>query len=319
MSREKDTLKEKAKGAFRVAKTNKLIEAIILIALGLVLFIWSGTALDIICRAIAVIIAIIGIVVVIMYFFGRNNVYGSAVGLFFGVVSIALGCYLFSYPKILESLGPVIVGMIILVTGIVDLSEAMRITRQKSGGAIAALIIAVIEIILGVVFILHPSILNGIIMKLMAISLIADGIADIWVMFQIGRSEKVVSNVAEAVADAAAGNYVDGQTRPLNEAEDSAGVNTEKAEDSKGFFARQKEKTEARKKAKEEEKAAEEEVKEAAPGPESASESAVSSSGGYTTIPRHHDNSSGTAEASSAASEPAESAAKTEPETNPGN
>ena len=59
--KKKDRVEQEVRSAFRVAKTNKIIEAACLIALGLVLLIWSGTALDVICRAIAAIFAIIGL------------------------------------------------------------------------------------------------------------------------------------------------------------------------------------------------------------------------------------------------------------------
>ena len=210
--KKKDRVEQEVRSAFRVAKTNKIIEAACLIALGLVLLIWSGTALDVICKAIAAIFAIIGIVVVIAFFLGRSNVYGSSVGLFGGIVALVVGMYLFFNPAILASLVPTIIGMIVLVTGIVDLSESIRIVRQKSGGVAAALVIAVVEIILGVVFIIHPVFINKILMKFMAIALIADGIADIWIMLQIGKAEKP----AEAIAAVAAGDVVDAEVTPLS-------------------------------------------------------------------------------------------------------
>lgn len=204
-------VEQKVKTTLRVAKTNKLIEAACLIALGLVLFIWSGTALNVICQAIAGIITVLGIVIVAVFLMGRSRMYGSAVALFGGVVAIVMGMYLFFNPQILIALVPTIIGLIVVVTGLVDLSESMRIVRQKSGGVTAALIITVVEIILGVVFIIHPVFIEKILMKFMALTLIADGIADIWIMFQIGKAEKPL----EAVAAVAAGNVVDGEVTPL--------------------------------------------------------------------------------------------------------
>lgn len=204
-------VEQKVKTTLRVAKTNKLIEAACLIALGLVLFIWSGTALNIICQAIAGIITVLGIVIVAVFLMGRSRMYGSAVALFGGVVAIVMGMYLFFNPQILIALVPTIIGLIVVVTGLVDLSESMRIVRQRSGGVTAALIIAVVEIILGVVFIIHPVFIEKILMKFMALTLIADGIADIWIMFQIGKAEKPL----EAMAAVAAGNVVDGEVTPI--------------------------------------------------------------------------------------------------------
>lgn len=188
---------------------------------------------------ISMLLAILGVVVVVMYFFGRSNIYGSAVGLFAGVVAAVLGLYLFFNPRILESLGPIIVGLIILVTGLVDLSEAFRIARQKSGGQIAALVIAVLEIVFGVIFILHPGFLNAVIMKLMAICLIADGVADIWVMFQIGKGERVVKQAVKTVRDAVNGAVVDGKTEETSDAsdgsEESAGDSGDGADSGSGY------------------------------------------------------------------------------------
>ncbi len=204
-------VEQRVKTTLRVAKTNKLIEAACLIALGLVLFIWSGTALNVICQAIAGIITVLGIVIVAVFLMGQSRMYGSAVALFGGVVAIVMGMYLFFNPEILIALVPTIIGLIVAVTGLVDLSESMRIVRQRSGGVTAALIIAVVEIILGVVFVIHPVFIEKILMKFMALTLMADGIADIWIMFQIGKAEKPL----EAMAAVAAGNVVDGEVTPL--------------------------------------------------------------------------------------------------------
>lgn len=213
--KKKERVEQEIKGAFRIAKTNKLIEAACLVALGLVLLIWSGTALIVICKAIAAIIAIAGIVTVVTFFYRSSRVYGSSFGLFGGVVALVIGMYLFFNPEILASLGPTIIGLIVLVTGIVDLSESIRIVRQKSGGVAAALAIAVAEIVLGVIFIIHPVAINKILMKFMAIALIADGIADIWIMLQIGKAEKPV----EAIAAVAAGDVIDAEVTPLQQEE----------------------------------------------------------------------------------------------------
>ena len=211
--KKRERVEQEIRGAFRIAKTNKLIEAACLVALGLVLLIWSGTALIVICKAIAAMIAIAGIVTVVTFFYRRSKVYGSSFGLFGGVVALVMGMYLFFNPEILASLGPTIIGLIVLVTGLVDLSESIRIVRQKSGGVAAALVIAVAEIVLGVIFIIHPVAINKILMKFMAIALIADGIADIWIMLQIGKAEKPV----EAIAAAASGDVMDAEVTPLQQ------------------------------------------------------------------------------------------------------
>ncbi len=213
MDRMKRRWERELQAGLRVEKTNKLIEAACLIALGLVLLIWSGTALTIICQGIAGIVAVLGIVIIVMFLMGRSHVYGSTAGLFAGVVAVVMGLYLFFNPDILASLVPTIVGLLVLVTGLVDLSESMRIVRQRSGGVSIALVIAVLELILGVVFIIHPVAINRILMKLMALTLLADGIADIWMMLQLGKAEKPM----EAMAAVAAGDVTDAEIRPLHE------------------------------------------------------------------------------------------------------
>lgn len=203
---------QEIRSALKIAKTNKFIGAVCLIALGLVLFLWSDTAINVICEVIAALIAVVGIAVVIAFFFGRSKVYGSSAGLFGGVTMLVMGMYLFFRPEVLASLVPTIIGLIVLVTGLVDLSESIRIARQKSGGASAAMVIAALEIILGVVFVIHPMFIENILMKLMAVVLLADGVSDIWIMFQLGKAEKPL----EAVAAVARGEYEEGIVTPLS-------------------------------------------------------------------------------------------------------
>ncbi len=203
---------QRIRSMIRVARTNKLIEAACLLALGVVLFIWSGTAIEVMCKTISAVIAIIGLVIVIALFFERRNFYGTSVGLFGGVVLLVMGMYLFFTPELLAALIPTIIGLIILLTGLVDLSEAIHMAHGRPRSATAAVVIAALEIIAGVLFVIHPEFIENFIMKFMAVILILDGISDIWVMTQIGAAAEPL----EAMADVAAGRVVDADVRPLN-------------------------------------------------------------------------------------------------------
>lgn len=251
-------IEREIRNALRIEKTNKLIEAACLIALGVVLLLWSGTALTMICKTIAAIIAIIGIVIAVMFLLGGSHVYGNSIGLFGGVVAVVMGMYLFFNPGLLASLVPTIIGMVVLVTGLVDLSGSIRIMRQRSGGTAIALVIAALEVALGIVFIIHPVILEKFLMTIMAVTLIADGIADIWMMFQLGKAEKPM----EAVAAVHAGQVEDAEVRPLNEE-----APTPEKENRKPF-----------------QKNAEETI----PQPQGGAEKTAPMEG-YTTIPRHQE------------------------------
>lgn len=288
MSRE--NLEEKVKDAVKIAKVNKIIEAAVMIVFGLVLLIWSGTAIYVICKVASAIFAIGGIVAIIAYMFGSSRHYGSSIGLFGGVVAAVLGMYLFVNPEILVTLGPTIIGLVIIVTGIVELMEALRIEKQQSGGTVVALVIAVIELIVGVVFILHPDVMNNILFKLMGICLILDGIAELWVMMQIGKPKKEVP--VEDIAAAKSGDFVEGTTRPLNEDKQKAGTEDNS---SQSFVERAKARAAAKKKAKEAQDAAAQ-AQQAQNAQQTSQQAQGESQGqvdGYTTIP-HHDEGNNT-------------------------
>ena len=270
----KENLDEKLVKAIKVARINKMIEAVVLIVFGLSLMIWSGTAIYIVCKVIAAIIAIAGIVCIVAFLFRRSSVYGISAGLFGGVFAAVLGMYLFYTPEILVSLGPIVVGLIIVITGIVDMTEAIHIEKQKSGGTVVAMVIAAVEFIVGMLFLLHPDVLNSILFVLMGASLVLDGVADIWVFFQIGKPEKAVQEAAAAAAQGQ-GEVIDGDVRPLNE-EGAAAPAQEKS-----FVDRAKARAAARKQEREAQKAAgtaAQETEQAAPTESGSVE-------GYTTIP----------------------------------
>ena len=283
-----NSTEDKVKKAVRVARVNKIIEAVVMIVFGLALVIWSGTAMLVVFRVIAALVAIAGIAVIVGFMFGRSNVYGSSVGLFGGVIAAVLGMYLFFNPDILVALGPTIIGLIIIVTGIVDVTEAIHIERQHSGGTTAALVIGVIELILGVIFIMNPDVIQNILFILMGLCLIADGITDIWVMFQIGKTAK---DVAADIAAVQNGEFVDAQTRPL---ENDAAAGAEEAP-SESFVDRAKARAAARKQEREAKKAAEAAAAAAQAAETAAAESAAAPQAedagvdGYTTIPHAAD------------------------------
>lgn len=211
--------KEKERGPveqqIRSMKLTKAIISIITIVIGLVFIIWSEQSLNIICSLFGWILCAAGVVCVVMYFvnYKDRNVL-TYLALIVGVFVAVIGMWLAINPKVIESLLPSIVGLIIVISGIVNLSECATVKKQN-GSFLASLILSIVTIVIGLVIFFHPHAFNDFIIILIGIGLIYDGVSNLVIMSMI--SAKTKEAVQEATAIDAEAKVV-GEEKPAAEA-----------------------------------------------------------------------------------------------------
>ena len=112
----------------RSMKLTKTIISIITIVVGLVLIIWSRQSLNIICSIVGWILCAAGVVAVVLYFVNyKDRSVITYLTLVMGVFVAVIGLWLAINPQVLETLLPSIFGLIIVISGIMNISESMTV------------------------------------------------------------------------------------------------------------------------------------------------------------------------------------------------
>lgn len=184
-------------------KLTKVITSLLFILVGVVLIIWRDPALTVICTIIGALLCAAGVVGIVMYFVTKERGIAGTAILVIGVVAAVVGFYLALNPEVLMTIVPAVVGILILISGILNLSETITIKKEKGESALLSLILSLITIALGILIILKPSALNSVILVLMGFSLIYDGVSNLIIIAGItGMVHEIKQERKEAAADA---------------------------------------------------------------------------------------------------------------------
>ncbi len=179
-------------------KLEKMAGAVIFILLGVVLFGWPAAALDTLSRVIGAVLVCGGAVAVLLFFFNTEKGFASSAVLILGVIIAVIGYWIFTHPAFLTDLVPVITGLIIIISGIVNITEAVMIARMKKDGFVLSLALALITAALGVMILLKPGVIADFIARVMGAVLVFNGVSDLFII------SRVTGKVKEAVQDATA-------------------------------------------------------------------------------------------------------------------
>ena len=202
---------DEIKSRIRKIKANKITAAVLSVVFGVILMIWSGAAITVAFKIFGAVLAVGGIVAVISFLVSHDNSSLGLTSLIGGVVIIVLGAWIFMKPEGLASLFPIIIGIIVIVSGISDIGEAIRMNKTSYSRWYGSLIIGIVMIALGLVLILKPLGVANVIVKMIGIVLILNGVSDLYVIFGISSAAKEAKR---------AFNTVDAEATVVNDSSD---------------------------------------------------------------------------------------------------
>lgn len=184
-------------------KANVLISALLCIALGIVLVVWPGMSVKIVCRAIGAVLVINGLIRLLNFVFRKDGSLFSQMNLILGVVIALIGIWIFSRPDTIIALVPILVGVIIVIHGINNLEQAVSLFQSKYDKWWVALVLGLITVGFGVLLIFRPFEAVDTLIMFIGLFLIYDGVSDIWIISRVSRTAKQLKQEMEAVdADA---------------------------------------------------------------------------------------------------------------------
>lgn len=159
-------------------KWDTLLMGALYILLGIVALVIPETMERLLGFLIGVVLIIAGAVSMISYLLrdAHQNYYHN--DFLHGLLGILLGIVVLYKVDIIISLVPFLLGTLVLVSGLSKLQDVIDLKRLEYGNWILMLVLAVINIMLGLILIFNPMAVASLLFRLIGIGLIFSGVTD---------------------------------------------------------------------------------------------------------------------------------------------
>lgn len=191
-------------------KRNRIIITICAIVLGVLFVIWADRSLEVISQTIGIIILIGGVVIVVSNLVKRNTAFFSMASIVVGIVVAVIGIWIFLNPRVLSEVIPILIGVVVVASGLTDFWETVTLARQSYAKWWLSLILSIATIALGVLLIMRPFSAAKVLIRLCGLVMIFDGVSDLWMVSRISTVIENTIKDAEAIdADDIGGKAVE--------------------------------------------------------------------------------------------------------------
>ena len=169
------------------ALKNYIVDAILLIALGLVMLIWPQYSLQIIFKWVGIGLIVTGLIKGLIYFTKKEKKDRSLPDLPVGILQIAVGIFTAVKAEFLASHFPIVAAILLAYGAIVMIVRAVRIKDGDQRKFILSLVLGIVTLVLAAVVFAHPAMLANLMMQTAGIAMIVEGISLLIVMAQKGE------------------------------------------------------------------------------------------------------------------------------------
>lgn len=180
-------------------KANVVVSAILCMALGVVLIVWPGMSVQITCCAIGAVLIVMGISKLIQFIFYRDGSLFFQLNLVLGIVITIIGVWIVLQPEKIIAMIPILMGIIIVLHGINNLQQTVKLCQEKYDKWWIALILGLLTVGFGIVLICNPFEAVETLVRVIGIFLVYDGASDIWIISRVAHTAKVLRQEAEAL------------------------------------------------------------------------------------------------------------------------
>ena len=160
-------------------KHNYFINAVIMVILGIVLVIWPHILGVMLCYLLGGALIVMGVFQLISFLRGERLGFYNKFVMMMGIVLVLLGIWICAQPRIVLSIIPVVVGIIVLIHGLMDIQYTLDIKKAGREKWWIALIAAALTLIVGLLLVLNPFTAYEITMVLLGVAMLYDGGSDL--------------------------------------------------------------------------------------------------------------------------------------------
>ncbi|MDO4797337.1 MAG: DUF308 domain-containing protein [Coriobacteriales bacterium] len=164
---------------FARTKPAVLVTGLVMTILGIVILVHPIAAMELLIRIIGFVLVGFGLFNIISAFMKGDPVKNSPGNLALGILALLPGLFFAINPAGFITLAWTFVGIVILVTGLLDIMEAGEFRRMASPLAMPATASGVITALLGILVIFAPIASATVGMLAAAVALLIDGITEI--------------------------------------------------------------------------------------------------------------------------------------------
>ena len=159
-------------------KWEAILTGVLYMLLGIVALVVPETMQKTLGYVIGIVLIVAGLISIICYLLrdAKENYYHNE--FVFGLVGMVLGAAVLYKVEVIISLIPFILGILVLFSGCSKLQDAIDLKRLGYGSWIGMLVVAVINIILGIVLICNPFQAAIVLFRVLGVGLIISGVSD---------------------------------------------------------------------------------------------------------------------------------------------
>ena len=183
-------------------KRNAVITSVMYIIIGLILTFFPASTARTIGYAFATVILIVGLS--FLYRFIIKDVAYTFVGneLVIGTVFVLASIFIYARVDSVVSFIPILLGIVVLVSGITKLQNAIGLRKMQYQGATAVLAFAVLNIFFGIVLVFNPFSAVTTLIMLIGLGLVFSGVTDLITTFWIAKNIYKVNKGDEIIVEA---------------------------------------------------------------------------------------------------------------------
>lgn len=175
-------------------KQNYFVNAVIMVVLGLVLVIWPHILGVMLCYLLGGALILMGVIQLVVFLRGERLGFYNKFSMFMGIVLVLLGIWICTQPRIVLSIIPVVVGIIVVLHGLMDLQYTLDIRRTGNTKWWIALVAAIITLVVGLLLVFNPFTAYEVTMILLGIAMLYDGGSDLLLLVFAHLAQKDTDN-----------------------------------------------------------------------------------------------------------------------------
>lgn len=187
---------------FKNLKANDTFSAVVCMVIGLILLIWPGTSTQIICKVLGGILLVYGVIQIILYLLAKEKTFYLQGILILGIIFGVVGAWILLKPEMMIAAVPVIMGIIIIVHGLHNAMQAIKLKKMGYETWWLALLLGVLTILLGGVLVYNPFTVVDTVVRIIGSFLIYDGISDAWIISRLFKCRHIKERENVIDADA---------------------------------------------------------------------------------------------------------------------
>ena len=180
------------KDKFKQMRLNVSLPAVISIVVGILLIVFPGESLNALGKIIGGVILLAGAAMVFTGLFGTIK---STLSIASGAIICVLGIWIFVNPHGIVSIIPIIIGVLLLLHGLQDLSMAVTCVKSHAPRCWLTFIISIITVLCGLACILNAFGVIDMAIMFAGIMLVYDGISELGIVHKVNKATKDIIDV----------------------------------------------------------------------------------------------------------------------------